>query len=583
MISYFFKMLQKSGSAAFFALSIGLSISQAQGLDRSTIAQKIDASQLAKHPTWEALLHLDANQPQIKDPSFLLSGATFNANAELLATLNFLYGAKTEAVCRFPARYLWLKDQLSLPALPLEKCADWVELSTRAPLDTLSLAFVSESVSLPASMMGHSFIKLAGRKSNGEHVEHAISFYTPAETYNLPKLYWEAMVSGKDGVFALAPYQEVNKKYLDEEKRNVWTYDLDTSVNDRLLIQAHLLELKQTTLFYWFHSYNCATLLRNLIGITGRLSPNTQWWVTPKDLVKAVNEAGLVTRTQVQLSSEWLIDHQAGLTTEPPSALTGMLAKAHLDMELSQQKINMEKWLAAVNALPDHGGQVKIEQSLNPSNSPADSQFLLGQYRLNGENRLRIGLLPLSHQFLDIQAHAQAETQLEFMSGTLSWAKASGLRLDHLNIYAMRSLNPWNSSTRRISSEFKLAYDQLAPHSLLERGFQVLSGVGGTYRAHQRLDVYGLLGLNLSKAVGAYRLWGTHEWGAVTRLGSSVKAHLSIKYADAVGPQAVRVLQRSAALTSAISKMHSINFHLSRTSTSGRTENKQEAIFKLLF
>ena len=278
VISYFFNMLQKSGSAAFFALLIGLSNSQAQGLDRSSFAQKINASQLAKHPTWEALLHLDANQPQIKDPSFLLSDSTFSANAELLATLNFLYGAKTDAVCRFPARYLWLKDQLNLPALPLEKCADWVELSTRAPLDTLSLAFVSESVSLPASMMGHSFIKLAGHKFNGEYVEHAISFYTPAETYNLPKLYWESMVSGKDGVFALAPYQEVIKKYLDEEKRNVWTYDLDTSVNDRLLIQAHLLELKQTTLLYWFHSYNCATLLRNLIGITGRLSPNTQWW-----------------------------------------------------------------------------------------------------------------------------------------------------------------------------------------------------------------------------------------------------------------------------------------------------------------
>lgn len=547
------------------------------------MAKEVDALGLPHHAVWEALLHLDRQQPQIKDRSFLLSGSAFSPRSEMLATLEHLWGLQAGAVCRFPARYLWLQKQLKLPELPLDQCPDWVELSTRAPLETLSLVFVSESVSLPASMMGHSFLKLAGRNPAGEAVEHVISFYTPAESYNLPKLYWEAMVSGKDGVFALAPFDEVARKYLELEKRNLWVFELQTRPEDRQLIQAHLLELKQTKLLYWFHSYNCATLLRNLIALTGRLPASTQWWETPKDLGKAVQEAGLVSRTEVQLTSEWLVDHMHGEAALDQPWLQGIVAKARLDTLLAQKKLSPEQWASSVSALAATDGAVPLEPALNPSASPPDSQVQWGFYRLHGEDRVRLVLLPLSHQFLDIQAHTQAETQLEFMSAALSWGPSSGLRVDHLNVYAMRSLNPWNPTTRRFSNEFKLGYDQLAPHSSLRRGLQVHTGWGGTYRVHRSADVYALGGLGWGRGLASYRVRAAQEWGAVARLGPGTKANIAIRITDALGRAEPRLVQRKLALTRALSTEYSFHVQLTRTRTAGRTENGLEASLKHLF
>lgn len=577
---WLFTAIKKSGLAAFFVLC-GFAPAWAQPGDVARIEQRVDALQLYRHRVWQSLLHLEAGRPQILDPDFLLTGARFDARSEMLASIVGLY-AQPESVCRFPARYLWLQRQLDLPPLPLDACPQWQELRTRAPMDALSLVFVTESVVLPASMMGHAFLELSGQTADGHTVAHALSFYTPAETYNLPKLYWQAMVTGKQGVFALAPFNEVRAKYQREEKRNLWLYRLRTSEEDRRLILAHMLELKQTRLLYWFHSYNCATLLRNLLALTGRLPMSREPWETPKDLVKAVHQAGLVSSTDVSLTLEWIVDELHERSSALDQAQRDLLERSRLDVLLADKRITPQQWQQSMQSLTQDT-PISLAPALDPVNAPPDAQWGLSLLRQPSGGRMQLTFIPLSHQFLDRQPHSQAETGLEFMSAAISVGEASRLRLERLNIYAMRSLNPWNRTTRRLSSEFKVGYDQLAMHSGMARGALLHFGLGASFRPHPMGDIYGLASLSLGKGSERQQSWQGAEWGSLIRLGADTKAAWSLKTLRAMDGGPGSLLQTRWSLSHALVSQAQFFVHLTDSRYQGRAEKGLELGFKHLF
>jgi hypothetical protein len=74
---------------------------------------------LAAAPVWRSLLHISDGRANITSPDFLLSLPDFAPDTELVATLRFLYSGNDTHVCRFPARYLWLRHQLDTPELPM--------------------------------------------------------------------------------------------------------------------------------------------------------------------------------------------------------------------------------------------------------------------------------------------------------------------------------------------------------------------------------------------------------------------------------------------------------------------------------
>lgn len=186
-------------------------------------------------------------------------------------------------------------------------CSDLQEFFARAPADRLDLMFASEGLSQPATMIGHSFLRLTGQRANGEEVEHGVTFFTEAGGYNLPKLLVERMVLGKPGFFALSPFKEEWGRYLLSEQRALWSYTLKLDQDQIRLIQMHLQELKQVQLTYFFQSYNCATLLQHVLGLSGQLPPHQNWWSTPKDVVQAAAEAGLIESVSVEQPDQVLL------------------------------------------------------------------------------------------------------------------------------------------------------------------------------------------------------------------------------------------------------------------------------------
>ena len=255
--------------------------------------------QLSSEIAWHALLHSDGVSSQISDTNFLLSTDHFTPEAELRDTLHFLYGSNPENVCRFPARYYWLKSRLDLPDLPLDSCAEVVEFRSKAPLHEISLGFASENLTHPESMMGHAFLKLTGHNSDNNEISYVVSFYTDVQTWNIPKLFAESMITGKQSYFALVSYPEKLNEYVEGEQRKLWIYHLAFTPQQRELIRLHLLELKNAHMTYFFHNYNCATVIDYILELSGKKNRHNILWSTPKGVVKNAHEMGLVTGTEV--------------------------------------------------------------------------------------------------------------------------------------------------------------------------------------------------------------------------------------------------------------------------------------------
>lgn len=510
---------------------------------------------LSQSPVWLSLLHSDGVTSAISDPSFLLSGKSFSPRQELSETLSYLYSGDASHVCRFPARYLWLKSQLELPELSLSHCLDLQEFIEKAPSQQVSLVFASESLAQPASMMGHAFLKLSGQTSDGLEASHAITFFTESEGYNLPKLFIESTVLGKPGFFALSPFDDELNRYLKQEQRKVWFYDLRLDAATRQLIQYHLQELKQTKLVYFFQSYNCATLLRHVLSLSGSLPSSKDLWVSPKDVVKDVAQAGLVDGVSIDSPSGWMVrvlsdqmsadasqevatkvkrGHLGDLHFDPNSDFDylrfslGQAYASYLQSEYPNDSSIKQtvKDFSALALYPDK--HLNTSVALNPVSSPPDSQIIFSTSGQGAKHRQRFTLLPASHWLMDNNNAYTQETELQLMGVSAFIDQNQRVGLDQFTLYKMQSYTPYNPMVGGVSSKFLVQWGGnpfQAPNA--PKGWVLSSAVGRTYQVTKDVDLFSFLGLGFGSNKQHDNIPFTAEVGAIIREVGNMKTVVS--------------------------------------------------------
>lgn len=509
------------------------------------------AQRLAHLPVWKSLLHLHRGEPQIANANFLLSWPHFSPEAELKAMLELLHSEGQTAACRFPARTLWLQNQIQLPNLDTEKCPDIAEFVSKAPFEKLELVFADESVTQPASILGHSFLKISGYRQ-GRIREHAVSFYTHAETINLPKLLWESLVTGKEGLFSLTPYDQEENKYLVNEQRNLWQYEILTTPQERALIRNHLFELKNSQLSYFFHRYNCATVLRNILGLVGELPPAPFGWSTPKDVVKDLHVSGRVVNTQVHLADSWLVAQMSNNRQDLEVIRSGLLTQSADPLRPDPNWVTENVTaLRAYNRWLRHKGQISAEayerneKSLTPQTDKSNQIALQvdpaqNPVLSNGETHLRtewrqtgpyartlFQWIPVSHTLMQAQGQGRAETELILLSPTVSLDAHGQARLEEFQVFAMRSLIPWSPLLRPWSSQTLIGYGSLTGHPNDRRSAYASLELGITAR-QGNMDLFAIAGPGLrtpSEKVQPFFL--RSDIGILWRHGDKAKSRLT--------------------------------------------------------
>ncbi len=570
---------------------------------------------LAQDPVWMSLLHYSHGRTHITDPNFILSHNNFSLSAELQATINAFYSDNAqEVLCRFPARYFWLKQHVTLPSLSYELCVDLKEFETRAPADKVSVVYVSENVAQPSSMMGHLFLKVSGVNIESQSVEHAISFYTDAKTINVPKLIYESTIKGKKGFFTLTPYSEKVNSYVHDEQRNLWELELQLTDEQRRLVQLHLYELKQTEFKYFFQSYNCATVINFIVSLAmPELREGEGVWVTPLDIAKKINQSQKVISTQVQTSSPWRLRM---LQTQLPNSLTQKIgasvdrgaeqlpttdserqaflslefARSYNDYRFEKKLIDVTEWnitnknIAKANNLE---GQFAFDLSeyKNPLKTQPDSQFWIGVVNQTDNWYLRTGIMPASHSLEDDNRQYFGETGLHLASlSVLTNLETGKAKLESFELYSAESIVPYNKFTGGMSGRFAIGIAPVYNQSMtLNQQAYIKGSLGFSYSLSEDLDVYTLLGCGLGFANGRAYMLATPEVGVVVREVFDMKTMLSVSQAYNNLAERNRLNEFSFTQAKYLPHDYALFFHLKRSSSETQIANHYDVTLKKYF
>ena len=472
----------------------------------------IDA--LSQDKQWAMLLHTSDSGSYIHDPKFFLSHP-FNKKQELIATIEAFKETKTlgdsHPICKFPARYMWLKEKLGWKDedSPKPNCTSYQNFLAHVPVKKVQLVFASENISSPISMMGHVFLKLEGTTDSGFHAEHAVTYFTVLDSLNIPRIVYQNFSADLAGMFALQPYQKIKRNYLQKERRNIWEYHLTLTKAQKSLLQAHVWELKSMDSDYLFADHNCATITYFLLGLIQPEILDTHFsWVTPIDVVRLVKKYHLFSGINVETSNQWkiqmLLDNMQQTSLSPDglrdiqlsnakdfvNTLTPherLLALAYLEyLDVNQPALYAEdkqNYLQLQQQLKNltQGYVLNYSQYKDPSKAPGNRQIQvsLGQYKK--DNFLDISLLPAANRLTDDQRQFFSAHELRIADLRVRFYQYKSPEIRSFDIINMRSLNAWNTWTRNLSGQWHMGLEKHIDDTLISHlVFNIAGGLGYT-------------------------------------------------------------------------------------------------------
>ena len=376
----------------FFLLIILLiqsSISLANNSYLIKLQQQAKSLKLAEKRAWQVLLHyqttLTSQQPAsliTNESLFFHSQGKVDPHAELSATLvRFFLSAgedKDSAQCRFPARFQWLKQQLKLDLkqLPLRDCQNLKHWLNNLETNEISIVFPVAYLNNPASMFGHSFLKL-GRQTNSEEVEllaWTINYAAMTAKERGLKFVVKGLLGGYQGKYTLAPYYLLLKEYADLDNRNLWEYQLNFNQQEITRLLLHLWELLPAHFDYYFINKNCSYQLLTLLEVARpelNLSAQFKFDAIPADTVRVIVNQGLLKQTHYRPALATRVTAKAKSLNDVQQQLVKALALEKINLTDPQLKAHSKIVQAAILELAFdylsylNAKKIKYQQEIN--------------------------------------------------------------------------------------------------------------------------------------------------------------------------------------------------------------------------
>ena len=427
--------------------------------------------------------------------------------AELEATLRAFFVPQPRdpevqhPICRFPARFLWLSEELPIDPkqLPRVQCEKYFEFVTRLNPGSVTLIFSSYYLNNPASAFGHTFLRVnkAARKDEREGrelLDYGVDYAAIVDTQNALLYAFKGLFGMFPGSFSKMPFYYKVREYNDFESRDLWEYDLDLSPDQVQMLVAHLWELGSTFFRYFYLSENCSYHILGALEVVDpklELTSRLGWPVIPADTVRALlQNRGLVkalhyrpsNRTQFKhrietLSAEELTAVDA-LLDDPHARLSAQLSPtqqvrvldAAIDLvgvkyarELTKQRSDMDqRGIEVEQALLERRAGYDLDSDEQPIPVPVD------KYPHSGHGSSRVGLgsgyehyggffhtvsyrLAL-HDLADPARGYPDGSEIEFMSGSLRYyVEEPKVTFEDVALVRVRSLTPLTRFDKKLS------------------------------------------------------------------------------------------------------------------------------------
>ncbi|MFZ2649480.1 MAG: DUF4105 domain-containing protein [Burkholderiaceae bacterium] len=503
---------------------------------------------LSQRQEWLTLLHYQPRFRMFGLRSLADSADFFNApdgatdaQSELEATLAAFFSDAIETdtsqnpQCRFIARYTWLKQELGFDAARLREQPCLRFRNWRADLDPQGVALVFPAAYLnnPASMYGHTLLRIDGRGHDARSrlLAHAINYAAGTDETSGLVFAVRGLFGAYPGNFNIAPYYAKVEEYNDLENRDMWEYELNLAPAEIELLLMHAWELGPTRFDYYFLDENCSYHLLSLLDAARpglRLIDQFPLWAIPGDTVRAVTErSGLVRRviyrparsTQLRHRQALLGAHGIDLARRlaagefpPDDARLEALSSAHRaqvtdlafeyleysrlrgDVDNRDSAPRLRALLAARSRIDAADVPEVPVPALRPEHGHRSGRVGLGLGTREGKAFQELRLRPAYHDLLDPEEGYTRGAQLEFTNFVLRRnSEDASVRLETLNLIDVVSLTPQDELLRPRSWRFNIG----ARRSDQRDGTRPLvanldGGAGRTVELHKRMLGYAL-------------------------------------------------------------------------------------------
>lgn len=453
--------------------------------------EKVKTENLAQHTTWRRLLYFFDDQKNligkkkdtsiVDDPSFFLSekgqqdsGAELDALLvaladELAPTHNTVVKnniaknntANNSVLCRFPARVQWLTDTLDINKTSWQaECPELNAWMQKVAPEQLSIMFAEEYLDNPISAFGHTLLRIDSKASVADpsqiHYAYALNYTVDGDPDDSFLVYAaKSIAGGYDNAIEIDPYPEKLAKYLKDDERDAWTYQLNLTPVEVQQIMLHVWETKSLKLPYYFTTDNCASEVLRLIDVVRpqqHLLSRLPYAVVPSDVIQLLNEEDLLANPKYTPADDTV--RQAALNQAKAAADMGYQP---LTKEIAKDIKSAERNLAS--SVSADGKTILNLPIVASNNNPIDRHPLqmaeIGIGQRGDNNYIDVGVRAGFHDTLDRAIGFSQFFNLEGLAATLRFYdnddnsndnQPDSVVLQNVTLLRGRSFNPVNSA-----------------------------------------------------------------------------------------------------------------------------------------
>jgi len=460
---------------------------------------------------------MNGNNSEIKDKNFFFSeDGVSNPKNEMFATLDAFFSNEIKddnsSICKFPARYYWLKKKLNGKNFPKANCKEYNKIFKRVDPHSATLVFPSAHINSPASMFGHTFIRI-NSSFNSKLLSYAINYAANADQNKENGVIFaiKGLTGGYLGKYSLLPYYEKLKEYRDTEQRDIWEYDLNLTEKETIRMFRHIWELNNVQTNYYFFTQNCSYEMLWLIEAAKpsiKLRREFNFQIIPLETVHEINKLDLIKsfnyrpskRTKL-LKYETLIDKKF---KKYPMLLSNNKIKIekiiknnkisiqqkqyileasieYLEYQFIHSKIKKDDYLEIFHKLTSSraklgkGEEINIEVPINPIKSHRAIRTTFGIGLREKKPIYFLGIRPAYHDLEDFNNGFLRGTQIEFLNFLMAYSKEK-IKVEKATILSIVSLTERSNFFHNFSWRMSLGWDRDYPNQ--DEPFHLSVGAG---------------------------------------------------------------------------------------------------------
>ncbi|OCL89149.1 Lnb N-terminal periplasmic domain-containing protein [Arcobacter porcinus] len=438
---------------------------------------------------FKKLFHYKSSSSEIDSNNFFISkNGKYDLKDELIETLKALENGTDNVLCRFPLRVDFLKENIPNLDNIIKKyeCSELKEYKKTLNANFISLVFPASHINSPASMYGHTFLKISSQKDS-PLLSYALNYAAETNEKNGLVFAIKGIFGGYEGKYTIQPYYEKLKTYNNIEQRDVWEYDLNLEKDEIDRLVLHSWELKDSFADYFFFKENCSYSLLWLFEVARpnlELTDHFTFKTIPLDTIKLLDNEKLIDDSKYRYSTMKKMKYLLNEKIENKEFINDFIKKdktlenslskedkiAYLDLKIAYtQYLRSEKGTDKSNYVKNYLATLK-ERSSYPISSEFDIEAPINPIYSHNSSRVgffydsndnfEFSIKPAYHDIYDVEDGYLQGAYIDFFELNLKKEKNEDIKIDKITLLNIESFSPRDQLFKSLSWTINTGYEK---------------------------------------------------------------------------------------------------------------------------